>query len=135
MSDLPASGLQLQSTVTSGGELQLNLVDVPLPELKPQDVLVRVEASPINPSDLGLLLGMADLSTATQGGTADRPTVSADIPQGLLKHMGARLDHPMPVGNEGGGVVVAAGESVFPGFEFKQWDEKVRYRAGITWYF
>ena len=111
MSDLPASGLQLQSTVTSGGELQLQLVDVPVPELKPQDVLVRVEASPINPSDLGLLLGMADVSTAEQGGTPERPTITAKIPDGLVKHMAGRLDQPMPVGNEGGGVVVAAGES------------------------
>ena len=69
MSELPGSGLQLQSTVTSDGELQLKLEEVEVRPLKPEEVLVRVEASPINPSDLGLLLGMADLSTAEQGGT------------------------------------------------------------------
>ena len=111
MSDLPSSGLQLQSLVTSAGKLELSLAEVDVAPLKPDQVLVRVEASPINPSDLGLLLGMADLSTAQQGGTAERPTVSADIPAGLLKHLGGRLDQPMPVGNEGGGVVIAAGES------------------------
>lgn len=111
MSDLPTSGLQLQSLVTSAGKLELSLVDADIAPLKPDQVLVRVEASPINPSDLGLLLGMADLSTAQQGGTAERPTVTADIPAGLLKHLGGRLDQPMPVGNEGGGVVIAAGES------------------------
>ena len=99
MSDLPSSGLQLQSLVTSAGKLELSLAEVDVAPLKPDQVLVRVEASPINPSDLGLLLGMADLSTAQQGGTAERPTVSADIPAGLLKHLGGRLDQPMPVGN------------------------------------
>lgn len=111
MSDLPSSGLQLRSTVTSDGKLNLELVDVPVKPLKPDEVLLRVEASPINPSDLGLLLGMADLSTAEQGGTEERPTVTADIPEGLLKHMGGRLDQSLPVGNEGGAVVIAAGES------------------------
>ncbi|MFT7654162.1 MAG: NADPH2:quinone reductase [Limisphaerales bacterium] len=111
MSDLPTSGLQLQSTVTSAGQLLLTLEDVAVGPLKPEEVLLRVEASPINPSDLGLLLGMADLSTAVQGGTPERPTVTADVPAGLVKHMGGRLDQAMPVGNEAGGVVIAAGES------------------------
>lgn len=111
MSELPNSGLQLQSSVTSEGQLQLALVDVPIAPLKPDAVLLQIGASPINPSDLGLLLGMADLSTAVQGGTPEQPTVTADIPAGLLKHLGGRLDQAMPVGNEGGAVVVAAGES------------------------
>lgn len=111
MSDLPTSGLQLRSLVTSAGKLELSLEEIPVDAPKDNEVVVRVEASPINPSDLGLLLGMADLSTATQGGSAERPTVSADIPEGLLKHMGGRLDDAMPVGNEGAGVVVAAGGS------------------------
>ena len=88
--ELPVSGLQLQSTVTSQGQLKLELVEVPVAPLKPQEVLLRVEASPINPSDLGLLLGMADLSTAEQGGTADRPSVTASIPEGLVKHLAGR---------------------------------------------
>ena len=111
MSDLPVSGLQLRSEVTSGGQLKLSLEDVPVAPLKPQEVLLRVEASPINPSDLGLLLGMADLSTAEQSGTSERPEVTAQIPQGLVRHMAGRLDQSMPVGNEGGAVVIGAGEA------------------------
>ncbi len=111
MSELPASGLQLRSKVTSGGQLELSLEEVEVAEPRENEVVVRVEASPINPSDLGLLLGMADLETAQQGGTAERPTVTADIPQGLIKHLSGRLDESMPVGNEGSGVVIAAGVS------------------------
>lgn len=111
MSELPASGLQLQSLVTSDGQLQLSLEEIEVRPLKPDQVLLQVDASPINPSDLGMLLGMADLSTAKQGGTNERPTVTADIPSGLVKHLAGRFDQAMPVGNEGGGVVIAAGES------------------------
>jgi len=60
---------------------------------------------------LGLLLGMADVSSAVSNGDAGQPTLTADIPAGLLKHLGGRLDQPMPVGNEGAGTVVAAGAS------------------------
>jgi len=111
MSELPTQGLQLHSLVTSEGQLELSLESVDVAPPKDNEVVVRVEASPINPSDLGLLLGMADLTTASQGGTSDRPTVSAEVPAGLLSHMGGRLDQSLPVGNEGGGVVVAAGSS------------------------
>jgi len=74
-------------------------------------VIVRVEAAPINPSDLGLLFGGADMSTARTSGTADRPVVTASIPQNMLKAMAGRVDQSLPVGNEGAGVVVAAGDS------------------------
>lgn len=111
MSEAPNTGLQLQSSVTSQGKLELALVDVEVPSPGPNDVVVRVEASPVNPSDLGLLLGMADISMAAQGGTPERPTISADIPAGLLRHLAGRLDEAMPVGNEGAGVVIAAGDS------------------------
>ena len=111
MSDLPSSGRQLRTEVTAAGELKLNLVDVPTAPPKPEQVVVRVEASPINPSDLGLLLGMADVSTAKQVGTDDNPAISADVPPAILPHLKARWDESMPVGNEGGGVVIAAGDS------------------------
>ncbi|MEM7101000.1 MAG: zinc-binding dehydrogenase [Pseudomonadota bacterium] len=111
MSDLPSSGLQLRSMVTSAGKLELSLEDVEVQPPGPDQVVVQVEASPINPSDLGMLLGMADVSTAVQDGSADRPTITADVPQGLLKALSGRLDQSMPPGNEGGGVVIAAGES------------------------
>jgi hypothetical protein len=73
--------------------------------------VVRIEASPINPSDLGLLLGAADMATARVSGTAARPVVTADVPQAFMRAMAARVDESMPVGNEGAGVVVAAGSS------------------------
>jgi len=103
--------LQLRSLVTRNGELELSLVSVAIPEPQSDEVVVRVEASPINPSDLGLLLGAADMSTARQSGTPENPVVTASIPQGLMKSMAGRLDQSMPVGNEGAGVVVNAGSS------------------------
>ena len=74
-------------------------------------MVVRVEASPINPSDLGLLLGMADVTTVKQVGSDDNPAISAEVPAGILPHLKARWDESMPVGNEAGGVVIAAGDS------------------------
>jgi NADPH2:quinone reductase len=97
--------------VSRDGELQLSLVDVAIPSPMEDEVLIRVEASPINPSDLGLLFGAADMSTATQSGTAANPVITARVPEGLMKAIALRLDQSMPVGNEGAGVVVAAGSS------------------------
>src|SRR5512143_1018809 len=103
--------LQLRSLVKSSGELELSLVSVPVPEPRPDEVLVRVEAAPINPSDLMLLFGAADMNTVRQSGTAERPVVTATVPEGLMKSMSGRVDQSMPVGNEGAGVVVQAGTS------------------------
>lgn len=105
------TGLQLRSTVTEDNRLELTLVDIPVPQPGPDEVLVKVEATPLNPSDLGLLFGPADLSTLRVAGTADRPVVTADIPAGLMKMVAARVGQSMPVGNEGCGTVIAAGES------------------------
>jgi NADPH2:quinone reductase len=105
------NGLQLQSLIKSSGELELSLVRVETPEPKPNEVVLRVEATPINPSDLGLLFGAADMSTAVATGTADQPVITAKVPAGAMKAMAARVDQRMPVGNEGAGVVVAAGSS------------------------
>ncbi len=110
MSD-PRTGLQLRSTVKTGGTLELSLAEVPVPEPKPEEVIVRVEASPINPSDQGLLFAGADMSTAKAAGTPDRPVVTASLSPAVMKAMAGRLDQPMPVGNEGAGVVVRAGAS------------------------
>jgi NADPH:quinone reductase len=105
------TGLQLRSLARSNGQLELSLVSVPVPDPLPDEVLVRIEASPLNPSDLGLLFGPADMSTATYSGTADRPVVTATIPPERMKDIAGRLDQSMPIGNEGAGVVVAAGAS------------------------
>jgi NADPH:quinone reductase len=103
------SGLELRSKITSGGELELWLEEVTTPELAADEVVIRVEASPINPSDLGVLLGPADLSTIRSGGTGDRPTATASIPPSRMAGVAGRLDESMLVGNEGAGVVVKAG--------------------------
>ena len=105
------TSLQLRSLVKGSGELELSLASIAIPDPAPHEVLVRIEAAPINPSDLGLLFGAADMSTATVSGTAERPVVTARIPEALMKGMAGRLDASMPVGNEGAGVVVGAGSS------------------------
>jgi NADPH:quinone reductase-like Zn-dependent oxidoreductase len=109
--DLPENALQLRSLVTSQGTLELSLHDVPVPEPGANDVVVRVEASPINPSDLGLLIATADMATATVAGTPERPVVTAPLKDGSLGALSARVDQSLPVGNEGAGTVVAAGSS------------------------
>ncbi len=86
-------------------------IEFEMPEPGPDEVIVRVEATPINPSDLALLLTRADISTARPGGTADRPVVTADIPPMLMKLIDARVGQSLPVGNEGAGTVIAAGAS------------------------
>ena len=103
--------LQLRSLARKNGELELSLVGVAIPHPQFDEVVVRVLASPINPSDLGLLLGAADMSTARQSGTPEHPVVHARIPKSLMKSMAGRLDQSLPVGNEGAGVVVSAGMS------------------------
>ncbi|BBX42941.1 zinc-binding dehydrogenase [Mycobacterium simiae] len=109
--DLPGKALELRSLVSSDGVLELSLQDVPVPVPGPNDVLVRVEASPINPSDLGLLVATADMTTATVAGTPERPIVTARLGEGAVNALKARLDQSLPVGNEGAGTVVAAGSS------------------------
>ena len=102
---------QIQSTITSSGELRLALATVELDEPGPEEVIVRVEAAPINPSDQGLLFGPADMTTAKAAGSVDAPIMIANIPERLMASIAARVDQPMPVGNEGAGVVIAAGTS------------------------
>ena len=106
-----SAGLQLRSTVRQDGSLELSLVGVPVPEPRPEEVIVRMGAAPINPSDQGLLFGGADLSTAKASGTVDQPVVTASIPPAALKAVAGRVGQSLPVGNEGAGVVVQAGAS------------------------
>jgi NADPH:quinone reductase-like Zn-dependent oxidoreductase len=109
--DLPDQALELRSLVTSHGTLELSLHDVPVPSPAGNEVLVRVEASPINPSDLGVLIAGADMSTATVAGTPERPVVTATLSDAALEGLSARVDKPLQVGNEGAGTVVASGSS------------------------
>ena len=107
---IPATGLQLRSLVKADATLELSLATIDTPEPTADQVLVQVGASPINPSDLGLLLAGADFATFSSNGDADNPVVTASIPAGMGA-MKARIDESMAVGNEGGGIVVKAGSS------------------------
>src|SRR5262245_12748952 len=95
-----ASGPQLRPTVKPAGILELSLEQVQTPAPKPEEVVVRVDATPINPSDLGLLLAAADLTTLKKSGSAERPVTTASIAPEVLRAMGARLGQSLPVGNE-----------------------------------
>ena len=102
---LPAKARELRSLITDG-KLELSLQDVDVPTPGPGEVVVRIEAAPINPSDQPLLLGPADLSTlASDGGVT-----TAAIPEAMAGMVAARLGKSLPAGNEGAGVVVAAGD-------------------------
>jgi len=107
----PRTALQLRSLVKKNGELEVSLASVEIPDPAENEVLVRIEAAPINPSDLGLLFGAADMSTVKASGPPGRPVVAARVPDAAMKSMAARIDASMPVGNEGAGIVVAAGAS------------------------
>ena len=108
---IPAEALQLRSFVREDATLELSLQKTPVAEPGADHVLVRVEATPINPSDLGLLFGMADMTRAEFGGTPDAPVVTAPVGRGAMAMQKARVGQSLPVGNEGAGVVVAAGDS------------------------
>jgi NADPH2:quinone reductase len=108
---LPHTAPQLQSQISSDGTLRLWLADVEVPTPAAHEVVVRIEAAPINPSDIGLIFGAADMKSATRSGTAERPIVVAQVPAAAMKAMAGRMDQAMPPGNEGAGTVVAAGAS------------------------
>src|SRR6266478_28686 len=106
-----AIGRQLRSMVKKEGILELSLARVPTPEPNPYEVVVRIDATPINPSDLGLMLAGADMSAAKVSGSLEDPVVTAPIPPAALRSVAGRIDQSLPVGNEGAGVVVRAGSS------------------------
>src|SRR5215213_1726200 len=106
-----ATGLQLRSTIRRHGVVELSLVEVATPQPAADEVLVRVEAAPLNPSDMGLLFGGADMSTAEASGTPDRPIVTAQVAPAVMQAMAGRVEQSLPVGNEGAGVVIQAGAS------------------------
>jgi NADPH:quinone reductase-like Zn-dependent oxidoreductase len=101
--------VELRSTVTGSGTIELSLAEVDLSAPGPNEVQIRVEAAPINPSDLGLLLAGADPATVTGAGTPDRPVATAALPPAAQRAAAGRVGLSMPAGNEGAGTVVAAG--------------------------
>jgi NADPH:quinone reductase len=110
VSTAPRKGLELRSKITDGN-LELSLVDVDVPPPASDQVVVRVDAAPISPSDLALLLGPSDVASVKAAGTADRPIAIAPIAPQRLPFVQARLDQSLPVGNEGAGVVIDAGDA------------------------
>lgn len=106
MSYMPTSGRSLRSTITSDGSLQLRLIEEPVVEPTGSQVLISVEATPINPSDLGVLLGPADPATLVP---AEDGGLDGQVPERAIPILRDRLDHALPVGNEGAGTVIAAG--------------------------
>lgn len=103
-------GRELRSLMTAEGRLNLSLVEVDITDPVDDEIVVRIEAAPVNPSDLGLLVGPADLSTMeTVAGT--QPGLTFAVPSARLQAMAARLDQSLAVGNEGAGMVVAAGKN------------------------
>jgi NADPH:quinone reductase-like Zn-dependent oxidoreductase len=106
-----AKPVQLRSLIRKNGELEISLVNVPVAEPSADEVVVRIEAAPINPSDLALLIGAADMTTAQASGTKDAPVITAKVPEAAMRAMAGRLDESTPVGNEGAGVVIRTGSS------------------------
>ena len=106
---IPATQKQLRTLVREDGKLELSLAEVPVPAPGEHEVLVRVDASPINPSDLGLLFGGADMTTASVADGDEGPVLTADVPPVMMRAMAARVGQALPAGNEAGGEVVAAG--------------------------
>ena len=100
---------ELRTLITGSGQLRLSFAEQQQAVPAEDEVVVAIGAAPVNPSDLGLLVGAADLATARTQGEGWSRTLVADVPPGLLPYMAGRFDQPLPVGNEGAGSVVAAG--------------------------
>ena len=103
------TGKQLQSLISDNGELRVRLVPVETPAPGPHEVVVKVEAAPLNPSDIGTLLGPADPASFRSETGPHGPELVGDIAQARLASQRKRLGQPMPVGNEACGTIVAAG--------------------------
>ena len=108
---VPSTYLQMFSTLTESGELRLELIEKPVPTPKANEVLVRIEATPINPSDQGVMFGWADISAASTSGDGSSAVLSAPVSEQGMRVMKARVGQALPVGNEGAGTVVATGDS------------------------
>lgn len=100
---------QLFTEISSDGQLEISLQEIELKSPKPHEVIVRIEAAPINPSDMWPMFGPADLTQATLN--EDQTSLTAPVFKGMLPRIRSRLDQVLPIGNEGAGTVVAAGES------------------------
>ena len=105
------TNIELISTISEDNKLELALREIEIPQPGENQVVIRVEAAPINPSDLGVMFSVGDMTTARQSGSGDRPVISADVPPKVMGAVKKRVGKSIPVGNEGAGTVVAAGSS------------------------
>lgn len=105
------TNIQLTSTIGEDNKLTLALQEIEMPQPGADEVVIRIEAAPLNPSDLGVMFSAADMSTATQSGTEQSPVITADVPAQFMPSLKTRVGKATPVGNEGAGTVVAAGSS------------------------
>ena len=102
---------QLISTISDDNKLTLSLQQLDIPQPSADEVVIRIEAAPLNPSDLGVMFAAADMTTAAQSGTPQNPAITADVPAQYMPAVKTRVGIATPVGNEGAGTVVAAGSS------------------------
>jgi len=103
-------GLQLLSNIKKDGHLEMSLVEVEVPSPGKGEVIVKMEASPINPSDMWPMFGPADLTSAKLEFSDDRKVLTAPVHESMIGMMKSRFDQSLPIGNEGAGVVVETGE-------------------------
>ena len=103
--------LQMFSTLTAEGELRLELKEQPMPIPGENEVLIRIEATPINPSDHGVMFGWASMASASSSGSGADTVLSAPVSEQGMAVMKARIGQSLAVGNEGAGTVVATGTS------------------------
>lgn len=103
---MPTSGKQLFTTLAADGTLTVEIEEVSVPDPTGNQVLVKMEAAPINPSDLAILTGAADLENAVYS----NGKFAATMPEPFNKASKARHGQKLPAGNEGAGTVVAAGD-------------------------
>ncbi len=99
---------QLKSKISADGLLTISIDEEEIPEPKDGEVLIKVQATPINPSDLGLLVGPADITSINEIEKGKK--VEMRVPENLIRSVSARFDQNLPVGNEGAGLVESAGK-------------------------
>jgi len=102
------SSKQIKSKISKEGLLTISIEEVDIPQPNAGEVLIKVQATPINPSDLGLLVGPADVSSLEI--VEEGSKIQMKVPESLIRSVSARFDQNLPVGNEGAGIVEAAGE-------------------------
>ena len=103
------SGLALHTTIGSDGTFRISLDREEVAQPGPGEVTVRIEAAPINPSDIGLLLGAVDMATLHGSGEREASALDGVVPPAALPSMATRHNQCLPAGNEGAGTVVQAG--------------------------